>query len=118
MMHLVVIDADEDDAVVAQELAREEEAGVHHRQPVRMVAPAGLGVAGEDVALGVDLARLLQVGLERLAVVVLVDEVVAGVVGRVDVDHLDLAHIGLVEELEHLQVLALDEEVLGGLPVD
>ena len=41
----------------------------------------------------------------------------AGVVGRVDVDHLHLAQIGLLEQLEHLQVVALNVQVFGGVPV-
>jgi hypothetical protein len=54
----------------------------------------------------------------RLAVVVGVDEVLAGVVGRVDVDHLDLAQVGLLQQLENLQVVAFDDEVPGGVEVD
>jgi hypothetical protein len=56
--------------------------------------------------------------LETLTKVVRVDEIVTGVVGRVDVDHFDLAEVGLLEELEHLQVVAFDDQVLGGVEVD
>ena len=64
------------------------------------------------------LTRVLEVGPETLAVVVRVDEVVAGVVGRVDVDHLDLAQVRLLEKLQDLKVVAFDDQVLGGVPVD
>ena len=37
--------------------------------------------------------------------------------GRVDVDHLDLPEVGLLEEFECVQVVALDEEVLGGVEI-
>ena len=40
-----------------------------------------------------------------------------GVVRRVDIDHLDLAEIALLQELEDFQIIALDVEVFGGIPV-
>jgi len=51
--------------------------------------------------------------------VVVVDEVVAGLVGRIDIDHLDLPEAVLLEELAGgLEVVALDVEVLGGIEID
>ena len=47
-----------------------------------------------------------------------VDEILTGVVRRVDVDELHLAGVALLEELEDLEVVALDEEVPGRGPVD
>ena len=41
----------------------------------------------------------------------------AGVVGRVDVDHLHLAQVRFLQELQHLQVVTFDVEVLRGVPV-
>ena len=108
---LVVVDADEDDAVVAQERARQEQAGVDHVQPVRVEAPAGARVGRERAQRLVHLPGAAQVVLGGLAEVVAVDEVVAGVVGRVDVDHLDTPGVGLLEELERVQIVRLDEEV-------
>ena len=35
----------------------------------------------------------------------------------IDVDHLYLAQIRLLQQLEHFQIVALDVEVLGGVPV-
>lgn len=40
--------------------------------------------------------------------VVSVDEIVAGVVGRVDGGHLHLAQIRLLQQLEHFEVVALE----------
>ena len=118
VVDLVVIDADEDHAVLPQQIPREIQPRIHHVQPLGVEAAVGLGVGAELAALGVHLAGVLQVGLQALGVVVGVDEVVAGVVGRVDVDHLDLAQVRLLQELEHLEVVALDDEVLGGVEVD
>ena len=39
---------------------------------------------------------------------VVVDEVMTSIVGRVDIDHLHLAQIRLLQELEHFQIVALD----------
>ena len=64
-----------------------------------------------------DLAGEFEVVLDVVLEVVGIDEVLAGVVGRVDVDELHLAGVGFLEELEDFEVVALDHEVLGGVPV-
>ena len=74
-------------------------------------------VLKQSIVLFVKQADLLVVLLLVHLKSVVVDEVVAGVIGRVDVDHLHLAQIGLLEQLEHLQVVALDIQVFGGVPV-
>ena len=48
----------------------------------------------------------------------MIDEIVASVVGRIDVDELDLAQIRLLEKLEGVEVVPFDEEVLGRVEVD
>jgi hypothetical protein len=35
-----------------------------------------------------------------------------------DVDHLDLAEVGLLKQLQDLQVVTLDEEILGGVEIN
>lgn len=82
-----------------------------------MEAAVGLGVGDEAAAFLVVVAALRVVVGLRLREIVVVDEVVARVVGRVDVDHLDLAGVGVAQELERVEVVALDVEVLGRVPV-
>ena len=83
-----------------------------------MEAAGVLGVGGGFKPLVVDLTGVAQIGVEGLGVVVGIDEIVAGVVGRIDVDHLHLAVIRLLEEFEDFQVVALDEYIAGGVPID
>lgn len=52
-----------------------------------------------------------------LGEVVVVDEIVAGVVGRIDVDELDFAGVVLAQELQRVEVVSLDVQVPGGVPV-
>ena len=46
--------------------------------------------------------------LTGLSEVVIIDEVVAGVIRRVNIYHLDCAEIVLAENFEHIKVIALD----------
>ena len=46
-----------------------------------------------------------------------VDKIVAGIVGRVDVDHLYLAVISRLQQLQNLQIVTLDVEILGSVPI-
>ncbi len=40
------------------------------------------------------------------------------VVGRVDVNHFDFAHIRFLQKFEHFEVVALNVKVLSGVPID
>src|SRR5690606_25081031 len=80
-VHLVVVDADEDGAVVVQEVPGQHQARVHHGEPV------------------------------CVALAVRIHEALARVVGRVDVDHAHPPRQGGRQQLEGLQVVALDEQV-------
>jgi hypothetical protein len=85
---LVVVDGDEEGAGLVEQLTRSGEPGPHHLHP-RCVS-RGTG-----------------------AVLVVVGEVVAGVVGRVDVDHVDLTALQLGQlgkQGQYLGVVALDED--------
>ena len=80
----VIVDGDPDASVFGEHFAEEFEAGIHHAQPM---------------------------GVFQVVVVVL--EGAAGVVGRVDEDALDAAGVEGQQRLEGLQIVALDEHVLG-----
>ena len=108
---LVIINGNKNHAVIPQEVCRQTETGVHHIEPVGVIAAHGF-----RVALGGLLGHLLVPG-HRVGKVISIDEIVAGVVGRVDVDHLLLAVVGRLQQLQDLQVVALNVEVLGGVPV-
>ncbi|MBA7674976.1 hypothetical protein ES703_83204 [subsurface metagenome] len=58
LVHLVVVDADKDSPVLSQQLPGQHQARIHHGQPGRVVAAAGLGVGGQQVALSVCNVRM------------------------------------------------------------
>ena len=101
-MNLVVVDGDEDGPVVPKQLAQELQAGKHHAAP--------LVVAGQVFPVH-DLAQPIA-DHRRVDLVVVGPGFVAGVVGRVDVDALDLAVIGRQQRLQRGQVVALDDQVV------
>lgn len=49
--------------------------------------------------------------------IIVINKVVARIVRRVDINHLDLASIVLAQDLERVEVVTLDIQVLGGIPV-
>ena len=76
-----------------------------------MEAPTGVGIRLPSQF------SLLSVVLDSVTEFILVHEVMSGVVGRVDVNQLHLAVIRVLQQLEYLQVVALDVKVLGLVPV-
>ena len=113
-----VIDRDADDAVFGEQISREFEPWVHHAQPVGVESPVGLRIGDESIPRIVDLSRLCKVLVGRLGEVVVIDEVITGVVRRIDVDELDLAEVGLLEQLECVEIVTFDEDVFRRVKVD
>lgn len=104
-MKFVVVNADEDDAVFAEEFSGEAEPRVHHVAPIGVVAAVGFGVGATC------LAGLLLVVIQRIAEGIFVDEIVAGVVWRIDVNHPDLAVVRTLKKLQYFEIVAFDVEV-------
>lgn len=82
-----------------------------------MKATIALGVAHHRVnglvAIIIEKAAIRLEILTRLSEVIVIDEVVTSVIRRVNVDHLDLAEIVLTENLQHVEIVALDVEIFG-----
>ena len=103
-MNFIIVDADEDHAVLPQEIPGEVKAGVHHAEPVRMKVAALPGVLSEqilfvEIALIVHLVDPLEIGIFPFGEVVGIDKgIVAGIVRLIDDDDLDFSEIGLLED--------------------
>lgn len=70
------------------------------------------GIGSQPIAFFIHLIRSPQIFACVFGKVVLVDEVIARVIRWIDVDHLDLAQIRLLQQLQRIQVVAFDEQVL------
>ena len=77
-----------------------------------MKAAIAFGVCHHTVAFFIVLAAVSHVILGALCKVILIDKVIARIVRRINVDHLDFAQIGFLQELQHFQIIALDIKVL------
>ena len=82
-----------------------------------MDPPAGFLVAGHPRAVFAALPGQLFVIRQTICVIVGINEILAGVIGRVNIDQLHLARIGFAQQLQHLQIIALDHNVLGRVPI-
>ena len=114
---LVIINADKDNTIICQQILCQSEPRIDHIQPVGVETTIALSVLHHAVSVFIELSAARKVFLRALSKIVLIHEVVARVVGRVYVDHLDLAEIGLLQELQHFQIIALDIEIFGVVEV-
>lgn len=107
-MHLIVVARNEDHAILAQQVPGDVQARQHHRQPVAVIVAVLLAVLAKETfahqgAVVGQIVDALEVVLLAFLKTVGIDETVrAGVVGRVDVDQLDLAEVRLLQDLEYL----------------
>ena len=113
----MVIDGDKNHPVVPQEIPCEKQAWIHHIHPLGVEASVGFGICAEFSSACIHLPRVGEVGIQALGVVIRVDELIAGIVGWVDVDHLHLAQVAFLQKLERFEIVALDDEVFSGVEV-
>ena len=53
----------------------------------------------------------------RLSEIIMIYKIIACVIWRVNINHLNLAHVGVLKQLQNFEVIALDIEILCMLPV-
>ena len=116
-MILRVINADENHAIVCQKIFCACKPRINHRAPLRMKSPIRLMVDLHPVPVLIHRAALFFVLGERLAEVVVVHEIVPRIIRRIDIDHLDLPEITLLQQLQRLEIIPFDIEVLRRVPV-
>ena len=73
-----------------------------------MEATIALCVFYKTFALFSDAAREEIIILLGLGEVIMIHEIITCVVWRVDIYHLYLAHIGILEQLQHFQIVTLN----------
>ncbi len=114
---LAVIDADSDVTVRSKQIARKFETRIEHVEPVGVVPAFGFSIRGKFLAVAARLLRPPEIVRDAVFEVIRVDEVMARVVRRIDVNELDVAVIVLLEHLEDLEVIAFDESIRRRVPV-
>ena len=108
VFNFIIITTDKNHTIISKQVPRQFQARIHHAQPVGMEAAVAIRIGHKAVARLVLLVGAGKVFLGCFGKVIIVDEVIARVVGRVDVDHLDLAEVGLLQELEGVEVVAFE----------
>ena len=86
MSALVVINANEYDPIFCQQIFRHFQTRINHIQPIGVESSIALGIRYKTITFLVVLAAVCQVFLGALGKIVLIYKVVAGVVGRVEVE--------------------------------
>ena len=78
---------------------------------------AAITVCVLTIAVALVIEVMLIVFFYTLCKVIMIHKVIACIVWWVDINHLDLTHIGVLEQFQHFKIIALDIEVLGGVPI-
>lgn len=76
-----------------------------------MEPPIAFAVLHQPVPFFIPLAAVLGILPHTLGKIVFIDEIIAGVVGRIDVDHLYLAQVGFPEDFQGIQVIPFNVNV-------
>ncbi len=112
-----IINTEKDETGVAQKAFGNRESWIDHCKPVRMETPPAFRIADKSSPFFSPFASGYFKFFFGCCKIVFVNEVLARVIRRINVDQLDLAEVGLLEEFQGVQVVTFDEQVLGGVEV-
>ena len=101
--HLVVINRNKNRPVLREELLQQDHARIHHAQPLIMPRKILRLLADDGAEPAVD--------FRGVHLVVVNPALVAGVVGRIDVDAFHLARVFRQQRLEGVEIVPLHDEV-------
>ena len=104
---LRIINADENNTIVRQQLLQQLQARVHHAQPLVM--------AGQILALFADDLAQPLFDLRGIDIIIVDPSLVAGVVGRIDVDALDTPLLPGQQCFQGFQIIAPDDHVFAAV---
>lgn len=76
-----------------------------------------ISVLSQLISIFIHIASSLSLVVGTTRKIIIIDKVIASVIWRVDIYHLHLTIIGLLQELQHFEVVTLYVEVLRGVPV-
>ena len=102
-----VINTDKDCSILRQQLLQQLQPRVHHAQP--------LVVAGQVLALFADNLAQPPLDLRVIDIIVINPALVAGVVGRIDVDALDAPLVPGQQCFQGFQIIAPDDHVFAAV---
>ena len=87
-----------------------------------MKTTVGFGVALHGVnsliTFGIKQTTALLEVFFTLSEIVVIDEIITGIIGRVDVNHLDTSEVGFAENFEDIEVIALNIKIFGRIEIN
>jgi len=112
-----VVDRRQENTIFGKKILRKTNARIHHRKPIRMESTIRFRIGYELFSRGGGLQRFQYERFSILGKVIVVHEIAPRVIRRIDVDHLHLAQIRLLQQFQRIQVVTLDEQVLRRIEV-
>ncbi len=117
ILYLIIINRNKYHPILRQQRTSHHEPWINHITPIRMEASTCFGVLEIFVSQFIHSATCLVILFRRHSKIIMIDKVVTRIIGRVDIDHLHLAHIRTLQQFQHFEVVTLDIQVLGSVPI-
>ena len=113
----IVINTNEDYAIFRQQISCAYKSRINHRAPLGMKPSIRPVIDLHPVPVLVHHAAVFFVFRERLLKIIIVDEIVPRIIRRIDINHLDLPKITLLQQLQRLKIIPLNIQILRRVPV-
>ena len=117
----VIIYGNEDNSIIAQYIASDFQTRIYHIQPISMKTTVGFGVAlhGVDclVAIGIKQTTALLEVILTLSEIIVIDEVITGIIGWVNVNHLDPTEVSFSKDFEDIEIVTLNIKIFRGVEI-
>ena len=75
---------------------------INHRYPIRVKPSVSLCICNQTVAAFIFLKRPREKFIGTFSKIIIINKIIASVVGWINIDHLDLTEISLLQQLERV----------------
>ncbi len=115
--NFIVIYRNEDNSVRRKKISSDFKARIYHIKPVGVKATVGFSITLHWVKnLVTILVKETAISFKffsTLCEIVVIDEVIAGIVWRVNIYHLDFTKIVLTQNFQYIKIITLNVKILG-----
>ncbi len=113
----IIINRNKYHPILSQQRTSHHQARINHRAPIRMVSTIRIRIFDKAITQFIHISSK-QVFLRlRTGKIIMIHKVIPRIIRRVDIYHLHLTEIRLLEQFQHFEVVALNIEVLRSVPI-
>jgi len=111
IIYFVIIYTDKNNTIITQQIFCQLQSRIYHIQPISMKTTVTLSISNHLIPFFIILATIILVFRSILLKFIAINKVITCIIRRIDINHLHLAQIRFLQQLQHFQIVAFNIKV-------